>query len=745
MGRKVRWLVITLFSALCLAVTVAGCGRTQKPSVPDGGLQEKPAVKEITLSGMRTEFAYGEAFTYEGLVVTVVRENGESYRAKKSEYEVDSSAYDAEAAGEQEITVTLINGGIFKKYAVTVAEPVPVATELALSGMATEFEYGQAFSAGGLTVTVTLSNGTDYAATSGEYEVDSAQYDAYTAGEYEICVKLKNTALSKTYTVTVKEEPVYSWEDDGVLKILTIGNSFSDDTMQYAWQIADSLGVKEIYLGNLYIGGCTLDTHASNAANDSAVYEYRVNSNGTWSTTKAYRMGDAIASCDWDFVSLQQASGSSGIASTYGKVQQLIDYVRSKLPKTAHAKIVWNMTWAYQSTSTHAEFSKYGNSQETMYSKIVEAVQSNILTNKNIAAVIPCGTAIQNARTSYLGDSLTRDGYHLTLDMGRYIAGLTLVHALTGLSVENIAYIPSGVAAEDAKIATESASNVVKTSFAVTPSKHTQESLFDAENYTALDYNLTLGFYNSTEKTNYAGIIADNASLSPKFYATKRFTPEELPVGTVITIASGWQYRPEYWKSDAVQSARPDNVTTRIVTVTPEWWNGCLYRAFNISKVGLPVIEGKEAEAKSALKIYLPKASAEAVLAEMGYTKLAFDLTQGFYNSTDNVNYATVIANNSSLSPKFYATKRFTQEELPVGTVLLTASGWQYRPEYWKEDAAQANRPANVKFAVTVIDAAWWEGYLYRAFNLGKTDSSSIAGQEAAARAAFAIYVPNAE
>lgn len=195
MGRKVRWLVITLFSALCLALTVAGCSGTQKPSVPDGGLQEKPAVKEITLSGMRTEFAYGEAFTYEGLVVTVERENGESYRAKKSEYEVDASAYDAETAGEHEITVTLLNGGIFKKYAVTVAEPVPVATELALSGMTTEFEYGQAFSAGGLTVTVTLSNGTQYAARSGEYEVDFAQYDAYMAGEYEICVKLKDTAL----------------------------------------------------------------------------------------------------------------------------------------------------------------------------------------------------------------------------------------------------------------------------------------------------------------------------------------------------------------------------------------------------------------------------------------------------------------------------------------------------------------------------------------------------------------------
>ncbi len=743
MGKKIRWLVATLLAALCFACVFAACRNTPKPS--EGETQHPSAVKEITLSGMKTEYAYGEAFTAQGLVVTVVRENGDSYRAKKSEYEVDSSAYDAETSGEYEITVTLKNGGISEKYAVTVAKPVPVATKITLSGMKTEFEYGEAFSSDGLKVTVSLSNDTEYAAKSTEYELDFSAYDAFAPNEYGIIVKLKNTVLSKTYTVTVKEEPEYSWEDDGALKILTIGNSFSDDTMEYAWQIADSLGVKEIYLGNLYIGGCTLDTHASNAANDSAAYEYRVNSNGTWSTAKSYRMGDAIASCDWDFVSLQQASGSSGVASTYGKVQQLVDYVRSKLPKTAHAKIVWNMTWAYQSTSTHAEFSKYGNSQETMYSKIVEAVQGNILTNRNISAVIPCGTAIQNARTSYLGDSLTRDGYHLTLDTGRYIAGLTLIHALTGLSVENIAYIPSGVVAEDAKIATESAANAVKTPFAVTPSAHTQESLFDAENYTAFDYDLTLGFYDSTYAPECLNVRTDVEGLSNKFYATKRFTPEELPVGTVITVASGWQYRPEAWKGEERQSSRPANVTTRVVTVTPEWWNGYGKRAFNVSKVGTPVIEGKEAEAKAAFRIYLPKATTEAVLSEMGYAKLTFDLTQGFYNSTDKVNYATVIANNASLSPKFYATKRFTKEELSVGSVIIVESGWQYRPEYWKEDAVQAARPANVTIPLTVVDDAWWEGYLYRAFNLGKTDSSPIAGQEAAARAAFAIYVPKAE
>ena len=42
------------------------------------------------------------------------------------------------------------------------------------------------------------------------------------------------------------------------LKLLTVGNSFSDDAMEYVWQIASALGFKKIELGNLYIGGCSL-------------------------------------------------------------------------------------------------------------------------------------------------------------------------------------------------------------------------------------------------------------------------------------------------------------------------------------------------------------------------------------------------------------------------------------------------------------------------------------------------------
>ncbi len=265
------------------------------------------------------------------------------------------------------------------------------------------------------------------------------------------------------------ETPV--WAKDKVLKILTIGNSFSDDTMEYVWKIARSLGVENIKLGNLFIGGCSLDTHYENAMSGRPVYEYRTNAEDEWKNEKGWAMGDAIVSEDWDFVSLQQSSGVSGVPASYSRLEELAAYVKSLAG--AETKLVWNMTWAYQGDSTHAEFKNYDKDQTAMYRKIVETVKSEILSKDVFSAVIPVGTAIQNVRTSFVGDTLTRDGFHLNYSLGRYVAGLTLVHALTGLDLTDDVFCLEVLNEKRKKVALEGAKNAVKTPYEVTPSLYT--------------------------------------------------------------------------------------------------------------------------------------------------------------------------------------------------------------------------------------------------------------------------------
>lgn len=628
-------------------------------------------------------------------------------------------------------------------------EEQAVPESIALSGMKTAFAFGEEFTSEGLTVTVTMSDDTQRTAQKSEYTCDSSNYDKDKAGTYTIAVKLNGYDISATYSVSVAEQlqPVYSWDDDGALKILTIGNSFSDDTMEYAWQIADSLGVEEICLGNLYIGGCSIDTHLSNAENDAAAYDFRYNIDGTWNNEPNFKMGDAIASQDWDFVSLQQASADSGMESTYSNVQKLADYVAEKLPSDAHAQLVWNMTWAYQGDSTHSAFPNYNNDQMTMYQMIVQTVQSKICPNDSFSKVIPCGTAIQNARTSFVGDTLTRDGYHLTTDLGRYIAGLTLIRTLTGLSVENIAYAPANVNSDYKAVAIEAAENAVAEPFAVTTSDYTERPVFDPEGYVLIDPGFTpFAYYNSQDAKQY-DILIENAPNSKQFYVTERLTKADLPVGSVIFVEDGWQYRPEGWTSNAPQSSRPGLVSIYRVDVTEEWWGDYIYRAFNLAKTNNASLTGVDEETVlSALKLYVPEdlyvEKSEPDL-ENDYELVDLELTGGFYDSTLATNYNTPITDNAALSSKFFASKtRFTKDTLPVGSVIVLEAGWQYRPEAWTSDTQQDSRPGNTTAQITIVTEEWWHGLQYRAFNISKIGLPVLTGQEGAARAALKIYIP---
>ena len=232
---------------------------------------------------------------------------------------------------------------------------------------------------------------------------------------------------------------------DGVdrsISILAVGNSFSVDAMyNHLYQVLEAAGYDEIRLGILYVGGCSLDMHYSYLSADSASYEYKENVSGTWTNTPNYKASAAFALADWDFVVVQQVSGSSGRPDTYGKLDALVDLIQ---PQIGDAKLYWQMTWAYQQDSTHHDFVHYDKNQMTMYNAIVRTVKEKIANNPDFDGFIPSGTAIQNLRTSSLGDTLTADGYHREDTIGDYTAALTWFVTLTGNDPFSTFYYPAG-------------------------------------------------------------------------------------------------------------------------------------------------------------------------------------------------------------------------------------------------------------------------------------------------------------
>lgn len=246
------------------------------------------------------------------------------------------------------------------------------------------------------------------------------------------------------------EQP--SPEEEGVVRVLAIGNSFSEDALEgYLYELAEAAD-KSIVIGNLYIGGASLTTHWNNVTADNAAYQYRkIDIEGQRTNTRNTRIRTAIIDEEWDYIVLQQASSLSGRYVTYRPfLTDLAAYVEEHATNPDMALIL-HQVWAYAQHSDHSGFANYDNDQLTMYEAIVETVD-RAKELANISFVVPTGTAIQNGRTSVIGDRFDRDGYHLDLGIGRYTAACVWFEALFDESVIGNPYRPADVSPREAEI-----------------------------------------------------------------------------------------------------------------------------------------------------------------------------------------------------------------------------------------------------------------------------------------------------
>lgn len=215
--------------------------------------------------------------------------------------------------------------------------------------------------------------------------------------------------------------------DDGVLRILAIGNSFSDDGMEHLPALLNDLGINNVELARLYVGGCTLARHMEFYTKQEAAYLFYHSKAGEnrWTQQNGVSMQQALAMGEWDIITMQQASGVSGLYDSYVPyLEQLIEVVRQAQPQ---AEIVWHMTWAYSKESQHPEFPNYDRDQQKMLAAIHQCVR-NLKKDYKIKTIIPSGTAIQSLRLSQINNApmeFTRDGYHMDYGGGRYAVACT--------------------------------------------------------------------------------------------------------------------------------------------------------------------------------------------------------------------------------------------------------------------------------------------------------------------------------
>jgi len=226
------------------------------------------------------------------------------------------------------------------------------------------------------------------------------------------------------------------------MKILAIGNSFSQDSTAYVEDIAKSAGYCDIIAANLYIGGCPLSHHAENLKTNAAEYDYQRHGNGLYKTS----IREALKSDKWDIVTLQQVSGWSGLYDTYHPyIDEVYSEVRTLCP---NAVVYLNRTWAYEEGSSHPHFEYYDHDRKKMdeaiegcYQKISEEFSADIIPVGNVITALKRLPEFDLANG---GISLYRDAFHLSLTYGRFAAACVWLKKLCGMKLDKVSFVPEG-------------------------------------------------------------------------------------------------------------------------------------------------------------------------------------------------------------------------------------------------------------------------------------------------------------
>lgn len=586
---------------------------------------------------------------------------------------------------------------------------------------------------------------------------------------------LKNVGESNVNisSLTIKYSCVAESYPLNNLKILMIGNSFADDTVYYAARVASSLGINlEIY--DAYIGGCTLNTHYTNIQSGEALYSMRSMNGSTWNYQNEMSLNDIVTYKPWDIITFQQASAEIGRTGTYNNLTNLVNEVKNLV--TGNPKYYWHQTWAYdQDYSEYYDyFSYFNNDSDTMFNALVSCYNNYVVPTGLFEKTIFNGTAVQNLRTSYMKNSFSRDGKHMSLVHGRYLLSYNFISSVYGIDFElsPVPYLPEGMNRSYHTVLNESIKNARLHPDNITSSNYPVGEMadYDLSNYTEIDAGLVgCSFWNCTDSSNYNNRFNHTSGTSNIYCTTKRFTSSTLPVGSMIFCQEGLGFRPEAWVTDAKQDSRKVEQYDNVLVIDNDFWNGYQYRAFNIFKSGKQKLAGDYTDEQyddifDGFRIFVPNSkmagltpkntnsyySADSSLFSAkslnidNYDRIHLDPITGFYKCDSY--YYLMNSYVDDTAQRFVCTRPFVTADgdLPAGTVLIVDSGYQWRSDCWTERSTNT-RPGNVSTNVTVLDSSFMSPYRRRTFNVSKTDGYTKVGQNSIDfMNHFRIYVPKA-
>ena len=236
------------------------------------------------------------------------------------------------------------------------------------------------------------------------------------------------------------------------LKILDIGNSYTENPTTYIYKLLANAGITEKNANHSHYiavrGGASFKSwYDCYNDKDNTKRYYIAHKTGkplnsepsfTEVTTvkdNGYIDGEAfrnlLQNTDWDLILIHQASAYSADYDKWeshesaGYLKEFVQLIKRTNPQAAIG------TYLIHSYNTNNEdYAKYGTSRDR-WNEYATAVK-NFISNYGIDFVIPYGTAVQNLRESSLQDNyqFSHDGTHLGKGLGCYVAGCCYFQAL---------------------------------------------------------------------------------------------------------------------------------------------------------------------------------------------------------------------------------------------------------------------------------------------------------------------------
>ena len=257
-----------------------------------------------------------------------------------------------------------------------------------------------------------------------------------------------------------------SEEEKNVLRVLSIGQSHSQDSIWLLQEVLRTERPDEAFFIAECLLSVTLVDHVANAKSDAPSYQYCVNTDGKWDIREGWSIKYALLDQHWDIVIINESSRMLGLESVMkeGYVQEMADYVHSVLDYDF--TLLYNWTWTTPEDQVFHDLKfdpqppgafwdsftrDYKADRKYHYEAMAAMLKKYVLPIENIDGILYSATPIQYASEvlglpegevsdpnpnllpfSLTPSSLYRDYIHLS-DYGRLYIGYLWYAQLYGL------------------------------------------------------------------------------------------------------------------------------------------------------------------------------------------------------------------------------------------------------------------------------------------------------------------------